>query len=107
MQKPEKKIGQPEIHDEKPRSTIEARLRALLLYLTTGDEAMLEMQVEEALEADNEENVEGEDERLTEEEEKTQLRAFRNVEPAKISTDREMGRFFGRHDEQIPASTSH
>ena len=29
-----------------------------LLYLTSGDEAMLELQVEEALEADNEENVE-------------------------------------------------
>ena len=31
MQKPEKKFGQPEIHDEKPKSNIEARLRALLI----------------------------------------------------------------------------
>ena len=75
MQKPEKKIGQPEIHDEKPKSITEARLRGLLLYLTSGDEAMLELQVEEALEANDEENAEEEDERLTEEEEKTQLRA--------------------------------
>ena len=77
MQEPEKQIGQPELPVEKPKTKEEARLRGLLLYLTTGDETMLQLQVDEAALATEglKEQEKEEEEELTEEEEKIQLRA--------------------------------
>ena len=77
MQEPEKQIGQPELPVEKPKTKEEARLRGLLLYLTTGDETMLQLQVDETALATEglKEQEKEEEEELTEEEEKIQLRA--------------------------------
>ena len=74
----EKKMGMPAPVVEKPKTVEEARLRALLLYLTSGDEEILQQHMDEAAAMENAEaeNVEeGPSPDEEEEQKKVPLRA--------------------------------